>query len=229
MTSMLCAVSTNTGLAGQHASDGPALMVHTGAADIISSSQTPRPPFQFEPEDEAFLDAVQLGCLNYFVHEVDPVTLMALDRTDAAVISVAGVGFQLSALCIADKRGWLPAGDAERRVLTIVRALSENPSNRVRGIFYHFLEPQTAGPSLKGYEQVASTIDTALLFAGLLTASQYFGDRVAQLADPLVLEADWNSYLLDKPRLGHNDGYISLGWRDPGPGAAFQDGVLHYP
>lgn len=228
-TALFIALSAHAGVGLQHTPDDPGKVVQSGPAHIISSSQTPRPPFQFEPEDEAFLDDIQLGCLNYFVHEVDPVTLMALDRTDAAVISVAGVGFQLSSLCIADKRGWLPTGEAERRAVTIVRALSENPSNRVRGIFYHYLEPGTAGPSLKGYEQVASTIDTALLFAGLLTASQYFGGPVAQLADPLVLQADWNSYLLDKPRLGHNDGYISLGWRDPGPDAAFQDGVLHYP
>jgi hypothetical protein len=214
--------------AGQHDPTDQGATALAEPADVVGSVDTPRPPFHFEPDDEVLLDAVQLGCLNYFLHEVDPVTLMVLDRTNATVISVAGVGFQLSALCIADSRGWLPAGEAQRRALTIVRALSENPSNRVRGIFYHFLEPGTAGPSRKGYEQVASTIDTALLFAGLLTASQYFGEPVAELADALVLHADWNSYLLDKPRLGHNDGYISLGWRDPGPDAVFQDGVLHY-
>ncbi|MCC5823818.1 MAG: hypothetical protein LAT64_08725 [Phycisphaerales bacterium] len=199
------------------------------AWSVVSEPGTPRPPFRFEPEDEALLDAIQLGCLNFFLDEVDPVTGMVLDRTGARTISVAGVGFQLTVLCIADHRGWLEPGEAGAIALRIVRALHANPANRERGVFYHYLEPGTAGPSSEGYEEVASTVDTALLFAGLLTAGRHFGGDIRELADDLVLNADWRSYILDRPSTGHNDGFISLGWRRPrDPDAPFGEGLLSF-
>lgn len=195
---------------------------------IISPPGVERPPFAFDQQTTALLDEVQRGCINYFVDEVDPITLMALDRTGLPVISVAGVGFQLSALCIADERGWLPPGVAASKAFVIVNALHSNPANRERGLFYHYLEPGTAGPSQAGYEDVVSTIDTAILFAGLLTASQHFGGPVATIADQLVLEADWKSFVLDDPSYGDVDGFISLGWQDPGSGQPFANGLLPF-
>lgn len=205
------------GVDGSPAVDAPA---------VVAGPGTPRPPFRFEGEDEALLDAVQLGCLNYFLDEIDPVTRMVLDRTGARVISVAGVGFQLTVLCIAHARGWLEPGVAEKEAGAIVDALWGNPENRVRGVFYHYLEPGTAGPSPAGYERVPSTIDTALLFAGLLTAGQHFGGEIREKADDLVLNADWRSYVIDRPSLGHLDGYISLAWRPRESDRSFNEGLL---
>ncbi|MEN0021385.1 MAG: hypothetical protein AAF747_10940, partial [Planctomycetota bacterium] len=147
--------------------------VNASAQVVIASLPgIERPPFQFDQETNDFLDEVQIGCINYLVNEVDPVTLMAYDRTGLPVISVAGVGFQLTALCIADARGWLPQGTAAARAFVIVNALKSNPENRERGLFYHYLEPGTAGRSQAGYEDLVSTVDTALLFAGLLTGEK---------------------------------------------------------
>jgi len=223
-----CAACVATGAVGGDPEHGSVAREYDTLIEIVGSPDTPRPPFAFDVQDEALLDSIQLGSLNFFMDEVDPVTLMVLDRTGSAVISVAGVGFQLTVLCIADNRGWLAPGEAESRALTITRALAGNPANRVRGVFYHYLEPGTAGPSRKGYEEVASTIDTALLFAGLLTAGQYFGGEIREIADDLVLNADWQSYVIDRPSIGYNNGYISLGWRNPGDGKAFEDGLLSY-
>lgn len=209
------------------AGPGSGLSQDPAPLGVWSDPQAARPPFRFGAEDEAFLDEVQRGCWNYFVQEVDPGTGMVLDRTGAGVISVAGVGFQLAALCIADRRGWLEQGEAERWAVRIVRALHANPDNRVRGVFYHFLEPGDAGPAKRAYEKVPSTIDTAILFAGLLTAGQYFGGEVARLGDELVLGADWRSYVIDRPSLGDLDGYISLAWKPPAEGKTFNDGL--YP
>lgn len=203
--------------------------VNASAQVVIASPPgIERPPFQFDQETNDFLDEVQIGCINYLVNEVDPVTLMAYDRTGLPVISVAGVGFQLTALCIADARGWLPQGTAAARAFVIVNALKSNPENRERGLFYHYLEPGTAGRSQAGYEDLVSTVDTALLFAGLLTASSYFGGPVAAIADELVLEADWQSFVLNDPSYGNVNGFISLGWEDPGPGQPWEAGLLPF-
>ncbi|MEL7484014.1 MAG: hypothetical protein AAFN41_06630, partial [Planctomycetota bacterium] len=208
---------------------GAMLAAGSNAQVVIESPPgTERPPFQFDQPTSDFLDEVQLGCINYLVNEVDPVTLMALDRTGLPVISVAGVGFQLTALCIADARGWLPPGTAAARAFVIVNALKANPENRERGLFYHYLEPGTAGRSQAGYEDLVSTVDTALLFAGLLTASAHFGGPVAAVADELVLEADWQSFVLDNPSYGNVNGFISLGWEDPGPGEPWEAGLLPF-
>lgn len=194
---------------------------------VVAPPDASKPPYSFEPDDVAFLDDVQRGCLNYFLHEIDPFTGMVLDRTGLDVISVAGVGFQLTALSIADHRGWLDHAEAEARVHKILRSLHANSSNRERGLFYHYLRPGSAGRSPDGYEDVVSTVDTALLFAGLITASAHFGDDVACLADQLVADGDWSSFVLENPSDTTVRGFISLAWQDQG-GDDFQDGLLPF-
>lgn len=189
----------------------------------------PRPPYAFGAEDEKLLDEVQRGCFNYFWHAVDPVTGMVRDRTSAEFISVAGVGYQLAAIVVGETRGWVTREEAEKRTLTIVRALHANPDNRPGGVFYHFLEPGTAGPSGGAYEQVASTIDSAILFAGLLTASAHYGGEIAALGDELVGEANWGSFVEKEHERPYEQGFISLGWEQPkDEDAPFEEGLLHY-
>ena len=71
------------------------------------------------PPDEAFLDDLQRrGCL-YFVEQASPHTGQVLDRArwvnstgaldPRRMASIAATGFGLTALCIADKRGYQPA------------------------------------------------------------------------------------------------------------------------
>ncbi|MCA9273446.1 MAG: hypothetical protein KDA31_10400 [Phycisphaerales bacterium] len=192
-------------------------------------AQPDRPPFAFEKDDEAFLDEVQLGCFNYFWHAVDPETGMVRDRTSVEFISVAGVGYQLAAIVVGDERGWVTHHEAEVRTLKIVRALHNNPDNRSGGVFYHFLAPGTAGPSGGAYEQVASTIDSAILFAGLITASSHFGGEIATLADELVAGADWASFVEKEHHRPFEQGFMSLGWEKPTEeNAPFEAGLLHY-
>lgn len=189
----------------------------------------PRPPYTFTDTDAALLDEVQRGCFNYFWLAVDPVTGMVRDRTSADFISVAGVGYQLAAIVVGESRGWITQGQAHERTLRIVKALHANPDNRSGGIFYHFLAPETAGPSGGAYEQVASTIDSAILFAGLLTASAHFGGDIAALADELVAEANWPAFVEKNHERPYEQGFLSLGWETPkDKDAPIEDGLLHY-
>lgn len=215
------------------------LLVLIGCAAAQESSPRPenRPPFTFNESDETFLEEVQLGCFNYFWNAVDPVTGMVRDRTSVEFISVAGVGYQLAAMVVGDERGWVTHEEAEERTLQIVRALHANPDNRPGGIFYHFLAPETAGPSGGAYEQVASTIDSGILFAGLLTVSAHFGGEIASLADELVAEANWAAFVEKDHEREFEQGFVSLGWEKPEskPGdesknenGSFEDGLLSY-
>ncbi|GAB5496025.1 MAG: glucoamylase family protein [Phycisphaerales bacterium] len=226
LVSAACALQFATSACGQA---GQKATLESRSVGIVRDPDATLPPYTFSSADEELLDLVQRGAFNYLWNEIDPETGMVLDRTGAGFISVAGVGFQLGAICVADSRGWISRKEAEGRVSLIVRSLHGNTDNRPGGVFYHFLEPGSAGPSGGAYEQVASTIDTAILFSGLLTASAYFGGEVAELADELVAEANWNLFVDDAHQNAHELGFISLGWEKPKDAdASFEDGLLPY-
>lgn len=217
-----CAVQTSSG------PWNPGDPVHAGEI-VIQTPGVERPPFEFSDSDERFLDEVQYGAFRFFVEAVDPDTGLVCDRTsNPTLVSVAGVGFQLSALTIGVDRGWISRDEAEALALRIVRSLADEPGNRVHGLFFHFLDSRTAKPHPTAYEHVVSTIDSALLFAGLLTASEYFGGEVAEIADALVGEADWSFFLAPEDEHPAYRGYVSLGWRsadktNPTAGGALLD------
>lgn len=185
--------------------------VDPAAVRIEAPPGTPRPPFAFAPDDAALLDEIQHACVRFFMDACDPATGMVYDRTSTDTISVAGVGFQLSSLPIAVERGWVDRDTARARALLILRALEANPLNRKHGVFYHFLQPGDAGPRRIGEEKTVSTIDTALLFAGMLTAGAYFGGEVDAIATRLVEAADWRAFLVEVP--GTTQRFVSLGWK----------------
>ena len=82
-----------------------------------------------------------------------------------------------------------------------------------KGLFYHFLDMTTA---VRTWDCELSSIDTALLFAGILDAKQYFtgGDaaetQIRALADSIYYRADWEFI-----RNGQQG--IYMGWK-PGTG-----------
>ncbi len=192
---------------------------------IQSPMGTPRPPYQFTPEDEALLNRVQHGAFNFLWNAVDPVSGMVVDRTSVKFVSVAGVGFQLAAIPVGIERGWITRDQGEQRTLTILRSLHDHPGNRHEGLFYHFLEGSGIGPAKGGPETVVSTIDSALLFAGMMTAASYFEGEVASLADRMIDAANWSAFVSGDEAKPHERGFISLGWRPTdkdnpsGPGA----------
>ena len=186
---------------------------------VIEAPDRARPPFAFSAEDEALLDEVQRGAFLFFWHEAHPETGMVLDRTSAEVVSVAGVGFQLSALPVGVERGWVSREEAEARAALILRSLLAAPDNRRAGLFYHYLDGATGGRSHAGYETLVSTIDSALLFAGVITASSYFGGEVAAMGDRLLADADWTSCFEEVPAVDWARGFISLGWKPDDPHA----------
>ena len=119
--------------------------------------------------------------------------------------TIAATGFGLTALCIASARRWIPASEAADKVRITLRAFQGKVENR-NGWFYHFLD----APSGARYRDTElSSIDTALLLAGILTARACFhGDReVVRLATEIYHRVDFRWMLNGHPLL------LSHGWK----------------
>lgn len=185
---------------------------------IRSESGVKRPPFEFATADQKLLTDVQRGAFLFLWNQCSPETGMVVDRSSVDFISIAGVGFQLAALPIGAERGWVSRDEAQQRAIKILTALEANPKNRKAGLFFHFLEGKDAGPR---DQDVVSTVDSAIFFAGALAAGGYFGGDVAERANRLFAAADWSFFVEHdpKPNEPHMRGHISLGWKP----ASFRD------
>lgn len=153
--------------------------------------------------DEELLDDLERGAFDYFWLEANPANGLVKDRsTSTSPCSIAAVGFGLSAICVGIDRGYVTREEGRDRVLTTMETFWNGPQGDTssgtmgyKGLFYHFLDMNTG---LRVWNSELSTIDSALLFAGMLDAKQYFdgahADEVAirDLADSLYYRADWD-------------------------------------
>ena len=108
-------------------------------------------PWHPSKEDEAFLDDLERqGCL-FFWEQGSSNSGQVLDRArndlggardPRRMASIASTGFGLTALCIADKRGYQPHAQIVERVRTTLEwHLNKMPE--VHGFFYHFTDVET--------------------------------------------------------------------------------------
>ncbi len=169
-------------------------------------------------KQQSFLETVQHDTFNFFWEATNAENGLTPDRfPDAEISSVAGVGFALTAYLVGVERGYITRSQAADRTLTTLNFLWRAPQGPERkkvagykGFFYHFLS--TAGGDRWAAVEL-STIDTALLMAGILSSETYFDkDTVAECkirdyAEALYRRVDWRwAYSrLRKPLL-------SMGW-----------------
>src|SRR3989440_10814468 len=148
------------------------------------------------------LDRLQWTTVLYYLHETNPDNSLVRDKTDpASPSSIAAVGLALASLPVLAERGVLYrpfAAKIARRRLRFLHDLPQGPeldAAGYKGFFYHFLDIETGR---RVWQCELSTIDSAFLFAGMLTAAAYFhgdsGDEGEgrRLADALYRRADWN-------------------------------------
>ncbi|MDC0934872.1 glucoamylase family protein [Pirellulales bacterium] len=177
--------------------------------------------YSFTPEDEQLLDEIQRGCFEFLWKEVGNPAPLVKDRlTNSLVSSLAGVGFQLSALPIGVERGWISREQGEERAAKILQALEDRDDNKKLGIYLHYVDLHTGGQHRDSHMQVqASTVDHALLQAGAMAAGVYFGGTVAELADRMTADANWKAYEVPlNENIRRNDSqqvekFVSFGWR----------------
>ena len=155
-------------------------------------SAAPQTPFS--PEEEQFLDDLERSNFLFFWEQASPQTGLIKDRcnartTDTGVVaSIASTGFGLTAICIAEKRGFIPHQDARLRVIATLTFLWRTlPTHR--GFYYHFANINTGE---RIWDSEVSSVDTAILLCGILTCRRHFDDRdIIQLAHAIFDRVDW--------------------------------------
>lgn len=158
--------------------------------------------------DEAFLADFQERCFRYFWEQASPKTGLVADRAPADggekfdVASTAATGFGLTAVCIADERGWVSHEQAYQRVLTTLRFILNDLPNE-HGFYYHFVNRDTGE---RAWNCELSSIDTGLLLGGVMTARQYYkGTEVERLATAIYERVDW-------PWMCNGGRTLTMGW-----------------
>jgi hypothetical protein len=166
-------------------------------------------------QDESLLEDLSRRLFRYFWEQADPQTGLVADRartngsphdeTHRDVASIAATGFGLTALCIAAERRWIKPAEARERVRATLRFFADRATHE-RGWFYHWMDKATGE---RRWNSEVSSIDTALLLAGVLTARGYYrGDReIERLATKIYDRIDFRWMLNGHPDL------LSHGWK----------------
>jgi hypothetical protein len=151
--------------------------------------------------ESRLLDVIQREAFSYFAHETNRANGLVFDtNSGVAPSSIAAVGLGLTAYPVAVERGFISRAEAVERTLTTLRFFwrskqgPEPDATGYRGFYYHFLDMQTGA---RVWQCELSTVDSALLLAGMLTAAAYFDEdkrderEIRDLADRLYARADW--------------------------------------
>lgn len=166
--------------------------------------------------DRAFVEDLEHRSFEYFWEQADHGTGLVLDRArvdggrakgpSRDIASAAATGFGLTAICIGAERGWISKKDAEERVRATLDFFA-NKAAQEHGWFYHWMDVATGE---RKWDSEASSVDTAFLLAGVLTAAQYFPDdpEIPKLANQIYERVDFQWMLNGDPVL------LSHGWRN---------------
>jgi hypothetical protein len=154
-----------------------------------------------EGTDAEMLEGLRLATFEYFRHEFNLRTGLTADKTQpGSPSSIAAVGMALSVYVVAVERGLLSRAEVIDRTLTVLRFFQnshqgpEADATGYRGFYFHFLDMHTGRRAL---QCELSTIDTAILLAGVLTAATYFIGKddeeaeIRELAESLYRRVDW--------------------------------------
>lgn len=191
-----------------------ALVAFTAILLSLTASATNAQRATLSTDDHAFLEDLSKRSFMFFWEQANPRTGIARDRskTDGTpspnaieIGSIASVGFGLSGLCIAAERGWLPKEQVLERARTTLRFFAESMPQE-HGWYYHFVNLNTGA---REWQSELSSIDTALLLGGVLTARRCFaGDAdVVRYADTIYRRVDFSWMLAGDPAI------LSHGWK----------------
>ena len=187
-----------------------------GRSLVVSESGIrPAPPAQLARSDDELLEDLQRRSFQFFWVHADAGTGLVRDRartdgtpvaTDARdVASIASTGFGLTGLCIAAERSFVSRPEAIGRATATLRFLAGRMPQE-HGWFYHFVNLRTGA---REWNSELSSIDTALLLAGVLTVRQCFNDdpEIPRLADAIYRRVDFAWMLAGDPHL------LAHGWK----------------
>ncbi|MBN1269787.1 MAG: hypothetical protein JXB04_09380, partial [Kiritimatiellae bacterium] len=170
-----------------------------------------------------FLDTIERANLRFFQEQKRGPYHLLNDTANydsiynyPAYASVAGTGFELTAICLGHYRGWISFSNAYEQVLEQLRLftgnLSTNPAvgERVNGWTFHtyWIEDEGGGTNKAGtrfyMDDGLSMLDHSLFMGGCIFVSEYFkGTEAGDLAHKLYNETTWSW----RPNGDYNFGY----------------------
>ncbi len=165
---------------------------------------------------EAFLRENSRRAYVFFVEQADPGTGLVKDRArnfgpdspEHTVASIAATGYALTAYAVGVERGWMTKAEATGRTKRVLRTLARQ--YRHKGWFYHWLDARTAA---RAWKSEISTIDSALLFDGLIVARQRLKDpEIDAAVDRILQGVDFRAMLTDDGARPKGLA-LSMGWR----------------
>ena len=172
---------------------------------------------QLSASDQALPEDLEHRAFLYFFEQGDPGTGLVRDRArngrspmddthkNKNVASIAATGFGLTVLCIAANRGWMDPNQVRGRVRATLRFLARR-APRVHGWYYHWMNAITGA---REWHSEISSIDSALLLAGVLAVRGYYRDdtEIQHLASMIYNRVDFEWMLNGHPTL------LSHGWK----------------
>jgi hypothetical protein len=147
------------------------------------------------------IDALQRTAFEYFPRCAQAHNGLVADTSSpGSAASIAVVGFALSAYTVGVSRGWMARAAAVQLCLKVLRFLHDSDqtgggdASGYHGFYFHFLDLERGR---RAGQCELSSIDTAFLIMGMLTAAAFFDASTSeevelrQLAEALYHRVDW--------------------------------------
>ena len=174
----------------------------------------------WDTNDWQFLETIEKANLRFFQEQKRGPYGLLLDVADYDMTfvnywvsnsSVAGIGYELTAMCLGHYRGWVSYSNAYEQVLQQMRLfngwLSSDPlvGERVNGWTWHMYWIDGPQAGMRYYmDDGLSLLDHSMFIAGCIFVSEYFkGTEAGELAANLYRETTWSW----RPNSDYNFGY----------------------
>jgi hypothetical protein len=189
-----------------------------GVLALIIAAQETKSSSPLTPDDKALVTELAHRSFQFFWDAADPNTGIVrehlywngepypAERRDVG--STGATGFGITALCIGAEHGWIPRDQARQRALNTLRYYAERAPQE-HGWFYHWLNVKSGERTGASFDTAAlalpedrklarpkseiSVSDSTWLYAGALTAAQYFREEpeMARLAHKIYERVDY--------------------------------------
>ena len=188
------------------------------SASVVGCGKEPFDGSSIDPNkiDMTPVNTELKGCFNYFMEgtnfsEASKGYGLTVDRlSDRTVSSIAATGFLLASYPVFVEQGYLTKEDGYNRAnktLDTLLRMQRDTETSYGGCLAHFVM-RANGKRYNNSE--ISTIDTAILVSGAITAGEYFLDEVKNKAETLWGNVDFNLFSTKK----NGKDYISMGIDD---------------
>lgn len=161
-------------------------------APASTPTWTPAPPPPTPVAIEDVIEWEMRGAFDFFWEQANtepgsPGYGLIRDRYpgSAGIASIASVGFGLTAYVVGAEKGYITRDQACQRVAGTLDTLLA--LEREHGFYFHFLDMRTGR---RAWESEVSSIDSAILLLGVLSAGEYCRESQAK-AEAIYAGVDW--------------------------------------